>query len=329
MRLLVLGGTVFLSRAVAEDAVRRGYDVVCAARGVSGTVPDGAELVRWDRADPAPTELREQHYDAVVDVGRHPSRVRSAAEAFPTAHWVYVSTINVYADDRTPGGLPWTLPLREAVTGDVDLTLDPEAYGPMKVACEQAVREVTDSPTILRPGLIVGPGDPSGRFSYWPARLAEAEAGEEVLAPGAPADLMQLIDVRDLAHWLVDCAAARRAGTFDGVGPAMPLADLLADVAAGVGASPTWTWVEQDFLQAQGVQPWMGPDSIPLWLPRPEYDGMPAHDPTPSFDAGLSVRPLSETAADTLNWLRATPEAHVTGISREREHCLLAAWHAR
>jgi len=329
MRLLVLGGTVFLSRAVAEDACHRGHDVVCAARGVSGAVPDGAELVTWDRAEPAPTALREREFDAVVDVGRHPSRVRSAAETFPDAHWVFVSTINVYADDRTPGGRPGTLPLREPVTGDVDLTLDPEAYGPMKVACEEAVREVTDSPTIVRPGLIVGPGDPSGRFTYWPARLGDTTPGEEVLAPGAPPDPMQLVDVRDLAHWLVDCAAARRPGTYDGVGPALPLGDLLAAVARGVGAEPAWTWVDQEFLAEQGVEAWMGPDSVPLWLPRPEYDGLPAHDAGPPLDHGLLVRPVEETAADTLRWLRSTPGAHVTGISRDRERGLLAAWHAR
>lgn len=323
----MLGGTVFLSRAVAADGVRRGLEVVCAARGVSGTPPDGAELVAWDRAEPAPVELRQRDFDAVVDVGRHPSRVRSAVETFPEAHWVFVSTINVYADERTPGGRPGTLPLREPVTGDVDLTLDPEAYGPMKVACEEAVREAAASHTIIRPGLIVGPGDRSGRFSYWPHRLAATGRGEEVLAPGSPDDAVQLIDVRDLAHWIVGCAASERAGTYDGVGPAMPIGDLLAGVAEGVGAAPEWTWVDQEFLAAQGVEPWMGPGSVPLWLPRPAYDGMLAHDATPSLQAGLAVRPVGETAGDTLAWLRTQDEPPLTGIGRAREAEILAAWH--
>lgn len=326
MRLLVLGGTVFLSRAVAEDAVRRGHEVVCAARGVSGTVPEGAELVVWDRAVPAPAELVGRDVDAVIDVGRHPSRVRSAVETFRDAHWVFVSTINVYADEATPGGRPGTLPLREAVTGDVDLAVDPEAYGPMKVACEETVRATAASATIVRPGLIVGPGDGSGRFSYWPARLGSLAPGDPVLGPGSPDDLAQIIDVRDLAHWLVDCAASRRRGTYDGVGPAMPLGELLGEVAAGVGAEPKWTWVDQEYLTKAGVDPWMGPESIPLWLPRPAYDGMLAHDATPPRRAGLCTRPVAETARDTLAWLRATPDAAVTGISRERELELLDGW---
>lgn len=326
MRLLILGGTVFLSRAVAEDAVRRGHEVICSARGVSGRVPEGAELVVWDRALPAPDELVARDVDAVIDVARHPSRVRSAVETFRDVHWVFVSTINVYADEATPGGRPGTLALREPVTGDVDLAVDPEAYGPMKVACEETVRATAASATIVRPGLIVGPGDPSGRFSYWPARLGSISAGDPVLGPGSPDDLVQIIDVRDLARWLVDCAASRRHGTYDGVGPALPLGGLLGEVAAGVGAEPAWTWVPQEFLTEAGVEPWMGPESIPLWLPRPAYDGMMTHDATPSLDAGLSVRPVAETARDTLAWLQATPDATVTGISRERELELLHGW---
>jgi len=328
MRLLVLGGTVFLSHAVAAEAVARGHEVVCAARGVSGLVPEGAELVTWDRVGPAPAELRARDVDAVVDVGRHPSRVRSAVEDFASAHWVFVSTINVYADESTPGGRPGTLPLREPVTGDIDLTVDPEAYGPMKVACEEAVREVAASSTIIRPGLIVGPGDRSGRFTYWPRRLADAGPGEEVLAPGAPEDTIQVIDVRDLADWIVHCATSGLPGTFDGVGPAMPLGDLLDQVAEGVGATPRWTWVPPDFLEEHGVEPWMGPDSIPLWLPRPAYDGLIAHDAEPPLDAGLQPRPVAETARDTLAWLRAEPDASVTGIDRGREAALLAGWRA-
>lgn len=326
MRLLVLGGTVFLSRAVADDAVRRGHEVICAARGVSGTVPDGAELVVWDRALPAPDELVAREVDAVIDVGRHPSRVRSAVETFPDVHWVFVSTINVYADEATPDGRPGTLPLRAPVTGDVDLAVDPEAYGPMKVACEDAVRATAASATIVRPGLIVGPGDGSGRFSYWPARLGSIAAGDPVLCPGSPDDLVQIIDVRDLARWLVDCAASRRHGTYDGVGPALPLGELLAEVAAGIGAQPAWTWVPQEFLSGAGVEPWMGPASIPLWLPRPAYDGMMTHDVSPSLRAGLCTRQVAETARDTLAWLRATPDAAVTGIDRDRELDLLDRW---
>jgi nucleoside-diphosphate-sugar epimerase len=323
MRLLVLGGTVFLSKAVAAEAVRRGHEVTCAARGTSGPAPDGARLVEVDRTQPLP-ELGG--FDAVVDVARQPSWVRAAVTAHPDAHWVFVSTINVYADDATPGGTPETLPLVEAIEDDTDLSENPEAYGPMKVTCERLVLEGTKSAMVMRPGLIVGPGDPTGRFTYWPRRLA---AGGEVLAPGDPADLMQVVDVRDLAAWTVTACEQRSTGTYDGVGPAMPLADLLAQCAVGVPSKITWTWVDQEFLAEQQVEPWMGPGSIPLWLPRPEYDGLPAHDVRPSLDAGLAVRPLADTARDTLAWLEATPDAPVSGIDLERERQLLDAWHAR
>ena len=134
--------------------------------------------------------------------------------------------------------------------------------------------------------------------------------------------------MRDLAAWTVSACEQRTTGVYDGVGPAMPISDLLAQCADGVSSDVTWTWVDQEFLQAQGVEPWMGPGSIPLWLPRPEYDGLPAHDVRPSLDAGLTVRPLAETARDTLAWLEATPDAVVTGIDVDRERELLAAWHA-
>jgi nucleoside-diphosphate-sugar epimerase len=313
---------VFLSKAVAAEAVAHGHDVTCANRGASGSVPDGAALVVWDRARPAPAEL-DDSFDAVVDVGRHPSWTRSAVATFPSAHWVFVSTVNVYVDESTPGGRPGTLPLREPIHDDVDLSVDMEAYGPMKVACEQIVREGVESWMVVRPGLIVGPGDPSGRFTYWPARMAD---GGTVLAPGRPGDSTQVIDVRDLAAWIVAAAEARTTGDYDGVGHATTIGEVLAEVADGCDAEVELTWVPQEFLAEQGVEPWAGPDSLPLWLPRPEYDGMTAHDATPSYDAGLVTRPVAETARDTLAWLRATPDATVTGITREREADVLAAW---
>ncbi|MFI5627185.1 NAD-dependent epimerase/dehydratase family protein [Nocardioides sp. NPDC051685] len=322
MRILVLGGTVFLSRAVAESAVRSGHEVVCAARGRSGTVPEGADLVPWDRTETPPSALTTAKFDAVVDVARTPSWVRSAVAAFGEAHWVFVSTISVYADHGTPGGTPDSLPLLAPTTDDVEGD-DPDAYGSMKVACEDLVRAGAASATVVRPGLIVGPGDPSGRFSYWPRRL---NAGGEILAPGSPDDSTQVIDVRDLADWILHCATARVEGTFDATGPSMPISTLLTETASGVGTTPIWSWLPQDFLQANDVDPWSGPGSIPLWLPRPEYDGMLAHDTTSAMAAGLTTRPIAETVRDTLAWLQASPDAYVTGISPTREAELLDVW---
>lgn len=316
MNLLVLGGTRFLSREVATQAVARGWDVTCACRGASGPVPEGATHLPWDRADQPPDAVSDGGWDAVVDVTRLPSQARSAVAATSDAHWVFVSTISVYADNSSPA----MEPLLEPITEDVDLAVDPEAYGGMKVACEQAVQSVATSSVVARPGLIVGPGDPTGRFAHWPQRLAR---GGEVLAPGRPDDVVQVIDVRDLAAWLLDLAATRTAGTYDAVGEPVPFGELLAQVAAGVGnPDPRLTWVDGAFLEEQGVEHWAGEGSLPLWLPRPAYDGMLAHDPAPALAAGLRLRPLAETAPGCL-------DSPVTALTPEREAEVLAAWHAR
>lgn len=322
MRLLVLGGTQFLSRAVAADAVGRGHEVVCASRGQSGSVPSGATLVRWDRDEEAPAALTDGGpYDAVVDVARQPSHVRRALAALPDPHWVFVSTISVYADDADPSG-PGVGRLKEAIADDVDLADDPEAYGGLKVACEQLVLDAARSAVVVRPGLIVGPGDPSGRFAHWGRRAGDTG---ELVGPGDPASLVQVIDVRDLATWIVTLAEQRATGTFDAVGPALPFADLVREVAPDA----TVTWLPDAFLEAEGVAPWTGPDSIPVWLPRPAYDGMLAHDAQPALDAGLVVRPLAETARDTHAWLASDPAARIGGITREREADLISRWRSR
>ena len=302
----MLGGTAFLSRAVAVEAAARGHEVSVAARGASGPVPDGVRHVVLDRTEEIPADLAAQVFDAVVDVARTPSWVARAVAAWPRAHWTFVSTINVYADETTPGGTPATLPLVDPQPEDVDLGRHPEAYGPMKVACEQLVRDGAARAFVVRPGLIVGPGDPTGRFTYWPARLT-----------------VQVIDVRDLAAWIVTAAETGLTGDLDGVGPATALGDLLAEASAALGAEPRWTWASDAVLEVHDVAPWMGPRSLPLWLPRPAYDGMLAHDWSPSRDAGLAARPIAETARDTLEWLRATPDAVVTGLTREQEREVL------
>lgn len=315
MLLLVLGGTRFLSREVATQAVARGWDVTCACRGTSGPLPDGVRHLSWDRADDAPADLASGEWDAVVDVARLPSHVRRAVTATPSAHWVFVSTINVYADNASSA----MEPLVDAVTDDVDLVVDPAAYGGMKVACEEIVRAGATSSVLVRPGLIVGPGDPTGRFAHWPQRLAR---GGEVLAPGRPTDVAQVIDVGDLATWLLDLAEARTVGVLDAVGQPMALEEMLGQVAAGVGVVPDLTWVDAAFLEEHGVVPWMGEGSLPLWLPRPDYDGMLAHDPGPAVTAGLRLRPIADTAPRCL-------DSPVVALTAEREAEILAAWHAR
>jgi nucleoside-diphosphate-sugar epimerase len=330
MRLLVLGGTVFLGRAVARHAVAAGHDVTCAARGTGGSVADGARFIRVDRdATGGPDPLAGAEFDAVVDVARRPSHVRGALSALAgrVGHWAFVSTCSVYADNATPGQLAATAPLLPPAPPGADLDdAEPDGYGRNKVACERAVVEAVgeDRAFLCRAGLIVGPEDPSGRFEYWVRRVSRAG---EVLAPGTPADPVQFVDVRDLAAWLVEAAAGGVVGTYDGIGAPMPRAEFLAGVAEGTGARPTLTWVDQDFLVEHGVQPWMGPRSLPLWLPLPAYAGFLTRDVGPALRAGLRTRPVAETARDTLAWLADQPDAvERCGLPAADEADLLRAW---
>ena len=324
MRLLILGGTRFLGRAVATCGLARGHEVICAARGIAGSVPAGARLIRVDRDDAnglAP--LAGGRFDAVVDVSRHPSQVRRAVAALrrPDVHWTLVSTVSVYADNRTPGQHAGTAPLRDPTAPEVEHSTE-ETYGAAKVACEQAVG---DGAFICRAGLIVGPEDPTGRFTYWPARLAR---GGEVLAPGTPDDAVQFIDVRDLAQWIVQAAETRRLGTYDAIGPSITRGMMLTECAGAIGTSCTFTWVDQAFLEARNVRRWAGARSLPLWLPLPEFAGFMTRDTTAAQEAGLIMRPIGETARDTLAWLRSAGGT-ITGLTADEERDVLAAWHAK
>ena len=323
MRLLILGGTQFLGRAIAAHAHAMGHDVTCAARGVAGTVPYGAHFIRVDRDEPdglAP--LAGKEFDAVVDVSRHPGQVRRAVAALKQGveHWTFVSTVSVYADNRTTGQRADAAPLRAPTTLEMEHSTE-ETYGAAKVACEQAIGE---NAFICRAGLIAGPEDPTGRFTYWPTRL---DRGGEVLVPGTPDDAVQLIDVRDLAQWIVHAAHSRLTGYFDGIGPSSTRGQLLAECADALGASCTFTWVDRAFLESHDIRRWSGPRSLPLWLPLPDYAGFATRDTSPARDSGLTVRTLAETARDTLSWAR-TAGGPVTGLTADEESAALKAWHA-
>jgi 2'-hydroxyisoflavone reductase len=324
MRLLILGGTQFLGRAIATDACAAGHSVTCAARGVSGAVPAGARFVKVDRdAVDGLAPLAAETFDAVVDVSRHPGPVRRAVATLKhrAAHWTFVSTGSVYADTRTPGQRPDTAPLKAPTAPELEHSTF-ETYGSAKVACEQTVGA---DAFICRAGLIVGPEDPTGRFTYWPVRLAR---GGEVLAPGTPDELVQIVDVRDLARWIVRCAETRRIGCYDGVGVPLPRGEFLARCARAVGAECTFIWADQDFLKSQDVRRWDGPRSLPVWFPLPEFAGFFTRDSTPAREAGLATRSLEETARDTLAW-HSGADVPVTGLKADEEAAVLKAWHAR
>jgi 2'-hydroxyisoflavone reductase len=324
MRLLVLGGTVFLGHAVAAEAVRRGHQVCCAARGSSGTPPEGAELVRIDRdRRDGLAALEHRRFDAAVDVATMSHTwvaAALAALAGRVGHWSFVSTVNVYADTATRGQRA-DAPLLPPRAEHHDLAggppTDPEHYGAIKVASENAVREATGGRAfIVRPGTIVGTGDGSDRFGYWPARFAR---GGDVLVPDVPEQPSQYLDVRDLAGWLVDAGEQRIAGSYDGVGEIRPLPELLAEIAALArpDGAVRLTPVAERVLTEAKVTPWSGPRSLPLWLPR-SHHGVTSHDPAPSLAAGLRLRPLAETVADAL------AEEHRRGPDRERKAGLSA-----
>ncbi|MET7670474.1 NAD-dependent epimerase/dehydratase family protein [Micromonospora luteifusca] len=334
MRILILGGTRFLGRAVAQLAVDQGHDVTCAARGVSGVAPDGVRFVPVDRDDPeALVRLAGESFDAVVDVTRQISHARYALAALAdhVGHWSFVSTISVYADNTTPGQTATEASVLPPAPPDVDAPVGPDHrwYGECKVSIERLVRERmgVDRSFICRSGLIVGAQDPSDRFPYWVRRLS---AGGEVLAPGRPSDRVQFVDVADLAGWLLHAADTRLGGTYDGIGPAMSRADLLNGVAAGLGvADPVLTWVDQEFLLAHDVREWSGERALPLWVRLPESAGLMDRDARPALDAGLAVRPLSDTVRATASWMRAHLAAvRQSGLDPADEVAVLREWQA-
>ncbi|WP_020520329.1 NAD-dependent epimerase/dehydratase family protein [Catelliglobosispora koreensis] len=323
MKILILGGTVFLGRAAARAAVEAGHEVTCAARGVSGSVPDGVTFVEIDRSSPDGLSALEGTFDAAIDVARWPSHVRNSLAALEgrVGHWTFVSSCSAYSDDSVPLALAHQLPLHDPLPEDGEEVM--ENYGPAKVACEQLFA-ATGVPTfVCRAGLIVGPEDIGNRFSYWVSRL---DRGGEILAPGTPEDYVQWIDVRDLGAWLVKAAETGLTGAFDGIGAPVTRSEFFDGIASGLSVAPSLTWVPQEFLAEQNVSPWAGERSLPMWLPLPEYAGFMSHDVSPSLAAGLIQRPLAETARDTL---AATGEGTAirAGLTAEEEAEVLAAWH--
>jgi 2'-hydroxyisoflavone reductase len=319
MRILVLGGTLFLGRHVVDSARERGHELTLFNRGQTRPelYPD-VEKLRGDR-DGDLAALAGRDFDAVVDTsGRVPRLVSETLDALGAiGHYTFVSTISVYADLSTP-------PTESSPLAELQEPTEvwEEAYGELKVLCENVVRERFPDAFIPRPGLIVGPWDPTGRFTYWPTRLA---AGGRALGP-LPRDAdTQVIDVRDLAEWVVRAAEEGLGGTYNAIGPVTSRERVLETCASVAGAGAELVWVDPDFLHAQGVEEWM---ELPLWLYDEKYRGMLSVDASPAFAAGLRTRPLEETVRDTLAWTRSgdAPTEFPAGLDREKEQAVLDAW---
>ncbi len=311
MELLVLGGTAFLGREIAAQAAGRGWSVTCAARGRSGSFPDDVRSVVLDRdADDGLAPLTDRAWDAVIDLARQPGQVRRAVRELTTRHWVFVSTANVYADQATRGqdeSGPLLPPL------DAETMTEPVQYGPAKVACENLVRD-TASWTIARAGLIVGPGDSSSRLGYWPWRFAHDRTAS-VLIPGDPDQPVQLIDVRDLAGWLLDCAEGAVRGAFNACGSPTTLVEVLDAARSVAGHRGRVLTADRDWLVEHRVNPWMGPRSLPLWLGGDQaLWGFQDHRNDRALASGLRLRPLADTLTDTLAWENGRDEPRAAGL---------------
>jgi 2'-hydroxyisoflavone reductase len=322
VKLLLLGGPRFLGRAVADAALARGHELTFFNRGRTNPelYPEAEKLV-GDR-DGGLAPLAGRTWDAVVDTsGYVPHVVRASAEALAgSGLYCFVSSVSVYADFSRP--VDEESPVAELGDDPIgELTADFSNYGALKALCEETASDVFGGRTLnVRPGLIVGPHDPTGRFTYWPHRIAR---GGEVLAVAPPERSTQFVDVRDLGEWLVDACERGLSGTFNATNEGVGWGELL-DACRGVtGSEVEITWVSEDFLLENEVGQWM---EVPLWLAGAEMAYADRVDVSRATAEGLRFRPLGDTVRATLEHAETTDAA---GLTRERESELLEKWHAR
>jgi len=331
-KILILGGTGFLGPALVEVARPRGHTLTLFNRGKTAPhlFPD-VEKLQGDR-DGNLKALEGRKWDAVIDTsGYVPRIVRASAELLApnVEQYLFVSTISVYKDMSQPG-IEESAPVatvEDEKTEDIS-----KHYGALKARSEKAAEAAMPGrATIVRPGLIVGPGDPTDRFTYWPVRVAR---GGEVLAPGDGQDPVQFIDVKDLATFILGLVERKVTGVFNATGPVQTLHmhQLLEGCKRANGGDATFTWASAEFLEEQKVAPWM---QMPVWIPRSDKEtgGIGRVSNARAVERGLTFRPLEDTARDTLAWFKTQPperqEKLRAGISAERERELLAAWHQR
>ncbi len=337
LRMLILGGTGFIGPHQVRYALARGHRLTLFNRGRSPIDwPGEVEVLIGDREAGDVAALAGREWDVCIDnPAGVPHWVRDVGRVLHgrVGHYLFVSTVSVYADNARPGqdetaataeypGPDAMVETRAAVLADMSL------YGPLKAACErQAEFWFPGIVTVVRPGLIVGPGDQTDRFTYWPVRLAR---GGEVVAPGDGEDPVQIVD---LAEWTVRMAERRAFGTFNALGPdyVLSMAAMLYGIRAVVGTAARLHWLPTEFLREQGIVPWR---DMPAWVPGVgDSAGFARRSNARAIAMGLDFRPLANTVADTLAWFREQPEARRAslraGLSAEREAVLLERWKTR
>ncbi len=324
MKILIIGGTRFLGRHLVSSARARGHEVSLFNRGRSnpGLFPQ-VERITGDREKDLAL-LGDRSWDAVIDTcGYFPRIVRLSAEALKdrVENYVYISSISVYADFKKIG-----INESDAVGVIEDETFEQiteTSYGPLKALCEKAVQDVFGiSSLVVRPGLIIGPHDPTDRFTYWPVRVAK---GGDVLAPDRPDAPTQVIDVRDLSDFIIELIQENVSGVFNTTGPAHPLTmGAMLEICRQMSHShANFKWAPLEFIKEHKVEPW---SDLPAWLPDVgDEAGFSRVDVSKAINAGLMFRPLEYTVRDTLNWAESWPEGHEwkAGLTAEREKELL------
>ncbi len=340
MNILILGGTGFTGPFQVRYALARGHKVTVFNRGKShpGELPEGVEQLIGDRNGQLDA-LRDRKWDVVIDNPTSvPVWVRDAAQILKgnVGRYVFISTISVYADNSKPNDESGALAKYEGAdamkeTRDSLIASEFRLYGPLKALSEEEAEKWFPKKTlIIRPGLIVGPGDQTHRFTYWPVRV---DRGGEVLAPGDPKDPVQFIDARDLAEWTIRMLENGETGIYNATGPATELGvgDMLGGMKTALNSDAKFTWVNAEFLEEQKVSPW---SDMPVWVPpRGEEGGLSRTSVKRALEKGLTFRPLPETARDTLAWFKSQPaegQAKLkAGLTAEREAEVLAEWHKR
>lgn len=331
MRILLLGGSAWLGRCIAQAALAAQHEVTCLARGIAGDLASGCEHVRADRnAAHAYDAVSGRSWDVVLDLARQPGQVRTAAQHLGDhcQRYIFVSSVSVYAEHAQAGADESAPPLAPLAS---DALVNASDYGAAKRAAELHVLRALGSQRclIVRPGLIGGPGDESDRTGYWPMRFAQAARQHAVLLPDVPHLLTQMVDARDLAHWLIAAATTGLTGVFNAVGPSISFARHIETARRVAGHHGAVVWAKPAWLAQMGVAHWAGPKSLPLWLPPDSHAGFGARSDAAARQHGLTHRPLAELMRDVLAWEQSRPVTSAdrrAGLSAADEAMLLGAY---